>query len=194
MSSNLSTHLQLEGSLITTSVTTLQNVGDLGRRFPVRNHSLTVGAGVITDKNVKWFQLVKRDSADALTMAIGHPVYWMERTTAANQFVFTSDVSASGGIGQVAGVALGASPAAGKYGFIQVGGLGPVLLKGSPTVAASITGLPTIGTTTDAEGDTVSTVTAAILGFCLTAKDATVGGGAIGTHMVMAHLCPPINE
>lgn len=191
----LSTHIYLEGPVHTLSLTTLQNPGDLGRRFALRNHALTVGSGVINSFDApKIFQVVKRDAADATTMTIGVPVYWLDRSVAANRFTVTADMSAGGGLGHVAGVALGAFPAAGKYGIIQVGGLGPVALKGSPTVAASTTGLPIIGTSTDLEADTVSTVTAAILGFCLTAKNATVGGGAIGTNVVMAHLCPPVNE
>lgn len=181
-----------EGALTTASLDTPDNLGDLGRRLVLKDHSLTVGAGAIKSHGTfKVFQFVKRDSADATTMTIGVPVYWLARTTAGNQFVFTADQSAGGGLGQVAGVALGASPAAGKYGWIQVYGLGPVALKGTPTVAASTTGLPIIGTTTDLEADTVSTVTAAILGFCLSAKNASLGGGAIGTDVVMAHLCPP---
>lgn len=181
-----------EASVTTMSVTSLQNAGDLGRRLVLKNHSLTVGAGAIKAHGTfKVFQLVKRHADDATTWAIGVPVYWYQRTTAGNEFVCTADESASGRLGHIAGVGLSANPAAGKYGWIQVFGLGPVKLKGSPTVAASTAGLPIIGTTTDLEADTVSTVTAAILGFCLSAKDASIGGGAIGTDIVLAHLCPP---
>ncbi len=193
---NFNTAVYLEtGGVTAMSVTTLQNPGDLGRRFALKNHSLTVGAGAIVAQGAfKIFQVVKRSATDGVTSTIGSPAYWMARTTAGNDFTVTADMSDGGGLGQVAGVFLGALPADGKFGIIQVGGLGPVALKGSPTVAASTTGLPIIGTTTDLEADTVSTVTAAILGFCLSAKNATLGGGAIGTDVVMAHLCPPVNE
>ncbi len=181
-----------EASVTTMSVTSLQNAGDLGRRLVLKDHSLTVGAGAIKAHGTfKVFQLCKRDSSDGTTLAVGSVVYWMARTTAGNQFVFTGDESAGGRLGHVAGVALSANPAAGKYGWIQTFGLGPVHLVDSPTVAGSTAGLPIIGTTTDLKGDTVSTVTAAILGFCLSAKDASIGGGAIGTNLVLAHLCPP---
>lgn len=182
----------LEGAVQSQSLTALQSPGDLGRRFGLKDHSLTVNSGVIKSHGTfKTFQIIKRDSNDGVTSTIGTPAYWMARTTAGNQFVVTADVSDSAGLGHIAGVFLGANPADGKYGVIQVGGLGPVALKGSPTVAASTTGLPIIGTSTDLECDTVSTVTAAILGFCLSAKNATLGGGAIGTDVVLAHLCPP---
>lgn len=181
-----------EASVTTMSVSSLQNAGDLGRRLVLKNHSLTVGSGVIKAHGTfKVFQLIQRSATDGVTSTIGSPAYWMDRTTAGNQFVVTADVSDSGGLGHIAGVFLGALPADGKYGWIQVFGLGPVALKSSETVTASTTGLPIIGTTTDLECDTVSTVTAAILGYCLTATNATVGGGAIGTDIVVAHLCPP---
>lgn len=198
--STLSTAIDLQGALTTTSATTLDKPGDLGRRFSLKDHALTVGSGVIkSNGGFKTFQVVKRDPLDATTMTIGVPVYWLTRTTAGSNFTFTADASEAGGaatttIGAVAGVALGASPAAGKYGFIQVGGLAPFALKGSPTVAASATGLPIIPTTTDLEFDTVSTVTATIAGFCLTAKNATVGGGAIGTNVVLGILAAPVWE
>lgn len=181
-----------EASVTTMSITTLQNAGDLGRRLVLKDHSLTVGSGAIKAHGTfKVFQLIKRDASDGVTSVVGAVAYWMARTTAGNQFVVTADMSDGGGLGHVAGVFLSANPADGKYGWIQVFGLGPVLLLGSPTVAASTTGLPIIGTTTDTQADTVSTVTAAILGFCLSAKNASIGGGAIGTDVVLAHLCPP---
>lgn len=86
---------------------------------------------------------ILRSSTDATTISTGSMAYWKDY----DDFVVTSDASdAYDGVGlnHVAGVFLGASPAAGKYGFIGVGGVLPFLLKGSPTSAADTTGKPII--------------------------------------------------
>ncbi len=76
-------------------------------------------------KDVAFYQYVQRYTTDAETMVAGVPLFWVDL----DDFqVSAESTDAFGGTTNpvVAGVALGAYPAAGKYGFIQVGGLAEV--------------------------------------------------------------------
>lgn len=79
-----------------------------------------------TDGKVpRFYQYVKRYTTETNAAAAGAVAYWQD----IDDFVVTADVAtALGGTTNpvVAGVWLGTSPAAGKYGFIQVGGLATV--------------------------------------------------------------------
>ena len=135
------------------------------------------------------YQYVLRDADDAVTLAsAGSPAHWQKNTT----FEVTADASASLDAGgeMCAGTFPGTSLAAGKYGFIQVGGSGPMLLKASETETAA-SGVPITSTSTDLEFDTIATyqLTAKppVVGQCVSAKD----DGSIGTNIVKALINPP---
>jgi len=137
------------------------------------------------------YQYILRDSTDGLTLATaGSPAHWL----AAGYLLFsvTSDVSESSDAGgyACAGVFAGIYPLAGKYGFIQVGGVGPALFKATETETCA-SGVPITPTATDLEFDTIATaqLTAKppLVGYCLGAKDA----GSIGTNVTQAILFPP---
>jgi hypothetical protein len=76
-------------------------------------------------KQPQFFQYVQRYTTDSETLVAGHPVYW----TDLDDFIVSGEsTDAVGGVTNpiVAGVALGSLPAAGYYGFIQVGGIASV--------------------------------------------------------------------
>lgn len=76
-------------------------------------------------KQPQFFQYVQRYTTDSETLVAGHPVYWQD----IDDFVVSGEsTDAIGGTTNpiVAGVALGAYPGSGKYGFIQVGGIASV--------------------------------------------------------------------
>jgi hypothetical protein len=185
----------IEGGITTMSVTTLQNPGDLGRRFSLKDHSLTVGSGAIKSHGTfKTFQIIKRDASDGVTSTIGDPAFWMDRTVAGNQFVVTADMSDSGGAGHFAGVFLGAYPADGKYGIIQVEGMAPChVTAGTPTTAGLIVYPSGDNAFTCADDAKLLSdgLLGPIAGFTLTAMNASVGGGTIGAAICVIHLCPP---
>lgn len=151
-------------------------------------------------------QFVQRSATDASTIAVGALAFIKDP----DDFVVTSDSSDSlsdaNNIYNCVGVFLGASPAAGNYGFIAIGGVAPVLLKSSPTVAADATGALVVvpETTVDLAGDcigvtqfnattgTPSETTNAdklrqVVAKVLSAKNTPSG---IGTHVVKGLLFP----
>ena len=97
-----------------------------------------------TDGKVpRFYQYVKRYTTETLGALAGAPAYWQD----CDDFVVTADTAtALGGTTNpvVAGVWLGTKPAAGYYGFIQVGGLATVavtdtVLSGSNLISAPTT-------------------------------------------------------
>ena len=88
--------------------------GQLGKVLSIRRDN--------GQKQPQFFQYVQRYTTDSETLVAGHPVYWVDL----DDFVVSGEsTDALGGVTNpvVAGVALGASPAAGYYGFIGVGGI-----------------------------------------------------------------------
>lgn len=99
------------------SETTPEIPGQLGKVMAIRRDN--------GQKQPQFFQYVQRYTTDSETLVAGHPVYWVDL----DDFIVSGE--STDGLGGttnpiVAGVALGASPAAGKYGFIQVGGIASV--------------------------------------------------------------------
>jgi hypothetical protein len=138
------------------------------------------------------YQYIKRSSSDAATIATaGSIAYWKDY----DNFVVTSDASDSydgTGSNHVAGVFPGILVAAGEYGFIQVGGVGPVLLQGSPTAAASTAGLPIVSAGADLTSNCLADwndQTVDVFAKAITAKNA----GSIGTDVCEALLFPRPN-
>lgn len=79
-------------------------------------------------------QYVKRSATDATTISAGALAFVKDF----DDFVVTADasdgVATASNVYNCVGVFLGTGPAVGKYGFIGIGGICPVLLKTSPTV------------------------------------------------------------
>ena len=163
----------------------LYNLGSLGHVITVANSTL-FSPGLAP----RIYQFVLRSATDAATIATaGSIAFWKSY----DNFVVTSDASdayATTACNHVAGVFPGILVAAGEYGYIQVGGVGPVLLKGSPTSAADTTGKPivaesTVDLTSDCLADWNDNAVQ-IYAKALTAKDA----GSIGTDVCEALLFP----
>lgn len=71
------------------------------------------------------YQYVQRTAGDTVAMVQGSVLFWADH----DDFVVTDDPALSVGAAAQnfpAGVALGTLPAAGKYGWIQVGGIAPI--------------------------------------------------------------------
>lgn len=117
-----------EGALANVSEDTPFVPGQVGRVMSSRK----------TDGKVpKFYQYVQRYTTEANTAAAGLVAYWQDL----DDFVVTADITdALGGTTNpvVAGVFLGASPAAGKYGFIQVGGIAEVAVTDTVAVGDAV--------------------------------------------------------
>lgn len=154
--------------------------GQLGKILRVANSTL-FDPGVIP----RIYQYVFRSASDATTPAVGQIAY----VKAYDSLSVSADVSDTLGYFHVIGVFPSASFAVGTYGFIQVGGVGPCLIKGSPTSAGDTSGKPIVAENADEAADIVADYNDAagpLIGKCLTAKNA----GSIGTNVVEALLCP----
>jgi hypothetical protein len=124
-------HFQKDGLWVQGGSGALANVsedtpfvpGQVGRVMSVRS----------TDSKVpRFYQYVLRSTTETAAAAAGGPAYWADL----DDFVVTPDSARSLGgttTPTVAGVWLGTSPAAGKYGFIQIDGVA--------TLAVTDTGL-----------------------------------------------------
>lgn len=165
-------------------------LGQLGTVVHVKNSTL-FSPGLVG----RVYQYVKRSATDAVTPAVGQIAYIKDP----DNFVVTTDVSDSlaSGAPHAIGFFPSASLAAGNYGFIQVGGIGPVLVKGTPTVAtAPGHKLFVEATPADATVDSVLNFADAaavanagdIVATALTAKNA----GSIGTDVCEAIIHPPL--
>jgi len=100
------------------------NPGQLGKVQSIRRDQ--------GQKIPQFYQYVQRYTTDSETLVEGHPVYWVDL----DDFIVSGEsTDALGGTTNpvVAGVALGAKPSAGQYGFIAVAG--PVEVAVTDTVA-----------------------------------------------------------
>lgn len=165
--------------------TTVFLQGALGKVFSVKNSTL-FSPGILP----RVYQFILRSSTDAVTLANpGSVAYWKSY----DDCTVTSDASDSydaSGANHVCGFFPGIAVLAGEYGYVQVSGVGPVLLQGSPTAAASTAGLPIVAVAAqdlavnvllDWNDNTVEVVAKAI-----TAKNA----GSIGTDVCEAVIFP----
>jgi hypothetical protein len=117
-------HFQKDGLWVQGGSGALANVsedtpfvpGQVGRVMSIRS----------TDTKVpRFYQYVLRSTTETAAAAAGGPAYWADF----DDFIVTPDSARSLGgttTPTVAGVWLGTSPAAGKYGFIEVDGLATV--------------------------------------------------------------------
>lgn len=142
-------------------------------------------------------QYVKRSATDAATLAVGALAFIKDY----DNFVVTTDSSDSlsdaNNIYNCVGVFVGALPAPGNAGFIAIGGVAPILLKGSPTVAADATGalVAVPETTVDLAADCVGAtqigttpdIIRRVVAKVLSAKNTPTG---IGTNVVKGELFP----
>ena len=85
-------------------------------------------------------QYVTRSATDASTIALGTAAFIKDYDDCVVTGDSSDSLSDANNIYNCVGVWLGASPAVGKGGFIAIGGVAAVKLKGSPTVAADATG------------------------------------------------------
>jgi len=112
-------------NLAAVSETTPYVLGQLGKVQSIRRDN--------GQKQPQFFQYVQRYTTDSATLVAGSPVYWVDL----DDFIVSGEsTDAIGNVTNpvVAGVALGASPAAGSYGFIAVAGVQSVAV--TDTVAA----------------------------------------------------------
>lgn len=186
--------LEIRGAFVQTGdPTTVNEVaatvfapGQLGKIFAVSNSTLfSVGS------NPRIYQFVQRSATDGTTLASpGSIAFWKSY----DNYVVTSQANDSYdavGTNHVAGVFPGILLAAGNYGFIQVGGQGPLLLKGAPTSAADTTGKPIVSDTTNLVFDCLADYNAALTSRQVVAKALTAkNAGSIGTDVVEALLFP----
>lgn len=124
---------QKDGLWIQAGASALQSVnettpyvpGQIGKVLSIRRDN--------GQKQPQFFQYVQRYTTDSEVLVAGHPVYWQD----IDDFVVSGEsTDAVGDVTNpiVAGVALGAYPAAGNFGFIQVGGIASVAV--TDTVAS----------------------------------------------------------
>jgi hypothetical protein len=139
------------------------------------------------------YMYVQRSATDTVTPAVGQIAYWKDLDT----FVVTTDVSdsISGTLGVVAGFFPSASLVAGNYGFIQVGGVGPVLLKTSPTATAAAGSVIFVeatpaDATCDAADNFADAAAVANAGLIVAQALSAKNAGSIGTHVVEALIFP----
>lgn len=127
------------GTVSETTPTMPGQLGKVAEAYPQATYWTTFAFA----KQPIYLQYILRSSTDVTTIAVGAVAYWKDY----DDYVVTSDASDAYdavGVNHVAGVFLGASPAAGKYGLIGVAGILPFLLQSSPTSAADTTGKPII--------------------------------------------------
>lgn len=161
--------------------------GQLGKVFTTSNQTLfNVGS------SPRIYQFVLRSATD-VAAAAGGPgavAFWKSY----DNYVVTTDASDSyDGSGQnhVAGVFPGTNAlASGNYGFIQVGGQGPVLFQGAPTNTPTTAGLPVVAVATQdlQANSTTSWITPTVN---IWAKTLTVvNSGSIGANTAECLLFP----
>lgn len=167
-----------QGALANVSEDTPFVPGQVGRVMSVRS----------TDGKVpRFYQYVKRYSTETAAAAAGQPAYWQDL----DDFVVTADSATAIGTTAnplVAGCWLGTSPAAGKYGFVQVEGL--ATLVSTATVTAGNLLVPTGGTFFNAVNTITATESAALqvpkVGVVV------VGTTATQTGSITAYLKPAV--
>lgn len=110
-------------------------LGQLGKTTSLGGNTTGVDVG----QGCKVVQYVKRHASDTATAVAGSLAFWSDT----DAFVVTADLGqAIGGTTApaVAGVFGAATPAAGKYGFIQVGGIAPLRVADSTSASTTAQG------------------------------------------------------
>lgn len=174
-------HFQKDGLWIQGGTGALANVsedspyipGQLGKVLSIKS----------TDGKVpRFYQYVQRYTTDSATAVSGHPAYWVDL----DDFIVSAEsTDGFGGTTNpvMAGVFLGASPAAGKYGFIQVGGIASVgvtdtVLAGDDLVISDndqlVAYAKTIAITSQATQVPTKNVVAVAVGAVATSTDSAV--------------------
>ena len=168
-------------------------LGQWGFVYPTTSYWSTFGLG----GRPLAIQYVQRSATDATTLAVGALAFIKDY----DDFVVTADSSDSlsdaNNIYNCVGVFLGSTLAAGNRGFIAIGGVAPILLKGSPTVAAAATGAQVAipESTVDLAADSVGATEIAatpdifrrVVAKILSAKNTPTG---IGANVVKGELFP----
>lgn len=168
------------GDPTTVNEATPYSLGQLGTVVYMKNSTLiNVGLGP------KIYQYVKLKAA--ATAGVGFRVIWDDYD---NYVVTTVGTGTAVNFGKFAGVTPSATLSAGNYGFIQVGGVAPVLIDSgtTPVVGALLIADATdteFGALTPAIG-TAMPSTCRFDGVILTLKNA----GSIGTHVCEAMIDP----
>lgn len=115
--------------------------GQLGKETSFHNDGAENGVTTVAPIDI---QSVKRYATDTVTVAAGSVAFWQDT----DNFVVTAEpANAVGGTTAplLAGVFGGSKPSAGSYGFIQIGGIGPVRMADS--TSASTVGVPLVWST-----------------------------------------------
>lgn len=130
----------------------------------------------------KLVQYIARSPLDDLTAALGKVAYWKDY----DDFIVTmkrSDSFDALGVNHVAGIFLGAYPAALHTGYIAVGGIADVYIKATPSTSPTAGGLPvhaepTIDGEADVAAEWDSTTIAQTCEVIAKTIEAGVGGSA----------------
>jgi hypothetical protein len=137
--------------------------GQVGRVMSVRS----------TDGKVpRFYQYVQRYATETSPAKAGGTAFWQD----IDDFVVTPDSARSiGGTTSptIAGVFLGTSPAAGKYGFIQVAGIASAAITGTNLAGTPVVASGTVGNLTAAATD--QTRKERIVGLILAATTTATG-------------------
>lgn len=123
------------GNPFTVNESTPFVLGQLGKKASIGGNTTDLDPGLGSKK----VQYVKRHASDTITVAAGSLAFWSD----VDNFVVTGDLDqAIGGttFPIVAGVFGAATPAAGNYGCIQIGGVSPVLVADSTSVSTTANG------------------------------------------------------
>lgn len=127
-----------EGALANVSEDTPFVPGQVGRVMSSRKSD---------SKVPRFYQYVQRYTTETSPAKAGGTAFWLDL----DDFVVTPDSArAIGGTTQplVAGVFLGTSPAAGKYGFVQVDGIASVAITGTNLIGVPLVVSGTVGNAT----------------------------------------------
>jgi hypothetical protein len=174
---------------VNTAAADVYALGSLGHVAAIQNSTL-FSPGL----SPRIYQFIQRSATDTTTKAVGQVAYWKDL----DNYVVTSTAADafSATLGICAGFFPSASLVAGNYGYIQVGGQGPVLVAGSPTAAPAIGSLLFVpATLVDSSVDSadnfadVAAVTNA--GYPVAQALSVKNAGSIGTNVVEALLFPP---
>ncbi len=130
------------GNPFTVSETDPFAPGQLGKIANIGENTTGIDVGL----GAKVVQYVKRHASDTATAVAGSLAFWADP----DNYVVTGDLGqALGGTlaPVVAGVFGAATPAAGKYGFIQVGGVAPLRVADSTSASTTSAGVALIWST-----------------------------------------------
>lgn len=161
------------GNPATVSESEPHALGQVGKITSFDNSSAQ--NGVATAPNAIDLQYVKRYATDTVSIVAGDAAFWQDTDNSVVTAEFANAVGATTAP-LLAGVFIGSSLAAGSYGFIQVGGVGPVRLLDSTSVAT--VGVPLVWSTgREVQQATTAMSNKQVLGVLRTLNTAT------GTHI-----------